>query len=185
MDHGSFQQGSSDAHELDLPLAIMLGAEDGDDGIGDSAVDAHDAGGHAQGKRMKCHTCEQVMQLEGVFQKCTHPEEEQREELAKKLGIEERQVKFWFQNRRTRKKVSDERREGVVLEDENEALLAENKALKYAMQDMICFVCSSPVVVPAEETVQQRYLRFLNKRLADELQEATAVLNQIAKDADA
>lgn len=40
-----------------------------------------------------------------VFERCTYLGGNQRVELAKKLGMEERQVKFWFQNRRTRKKV--------------------------------------------------------------------------------
>ncbi|KAF0909414.1 hypothetical protein E2562_036061 [Oryza meyeriana var. granulata] len=73
----------------------------------------------------------------------------------------------------------DEQQEGVVLQEENEVLLAEHKVLKEAIRDKICFTCDNPVV-PAIETVQQRYLRFQNMRLADELQHATAVFNQVA-----
>jgi len=40
-----------------------------------------------------------------VFKECPHPDEKQRLELSKRLCLETRQVKFWFQNRRTQMKV--------------------------------------------------------------------------------
>ena len=40
------------------------------------------------------------------FKNCAHPDEKQRLELGRRLGLESRQVKFWFQNRRTQLKVS-------------------------------------------------------------------------------
>jgi hypothetical protein len=41
-----------------------------------------------------------------LFKECPHPDEKQRGELSKRLGLDPRQVKFWFQNRRTQMKVS-------------------------------------------------------------------------------
>lgn len=40
-----------------------------------------------------------------MFKECPHPDEKQRLELSRRLCLETRQVKFWFQNRRTQMKV--------------------------------------------------------------------------------
>jgi hypothetical protein len=40
-----------------------------------------------------------------VFLECPHPDDDVRLKLAKKLGMDASQVKFWFQNRRSAKKV--------------------------------------------------------------------------------
>lgn len=42
-----------------------------------------------------------------MFKESPHPDEKQRAQLSRQLGLELRQVKFWFQNRRTFMKVSD------------------------------------------------------------------------------
>lgn len=39
------------------------------------------------------------------FKECPHPDEKQRLDLSRRLGLETKQVKFWFQNRRTQMKV--------------------------------------------------------------------------------
>jgi Homeodomain len=41
-----------------------------------------------------------------LFKESPHPDEKQRQQLSKQLGLSARQVKFWFQNRRTQMKVS-------------------------------------------------------------------------------
>ena len=41
-----------------------------------------------------------------MFKECPHPDENQRLHLSRELGLEPRQIKFWFQNRRTQMKVS-------------------------------------------------------------------------------
>src|SRR5688572_1870155 len=40
-----------------------------------------------------------------LFQLSAHPDDPTRQELADKIGLEARQVKFWFQNQRTKTKV--------------------------------------------------------------------------------
>lgn len=41
-----------------------------------------------------------------LFKESPHPDEKQRQQLSEKLGLSCRQIKFWFQNRRTQIKVS-------------------------------------------------------------------------------
>ncbi|KAF2314748.1 hypothetical protein GH714_033429 [Hevea brasiliensis] len=38
------------------------------------------------------------------FKECPHPDDNQRRQLSKELGLEPRQIKFWFQNKRTQTK---------------------------------------------------------------------------------
>lgn len=40
-----------------------------------------------------------------LFKDCPHPDEKQRLQLSRELGLAPRQIKFWFQNRRTQMKV--------------------------------------------------------------------------------
>jgi hypothetical protein len=40
-----------------------------------------------------------------MFKECPHPDEKQRLQLSRELGLAPRQIKFWFQNRRTQMKV--------------------------------------------------------------------------------
>ena len=39
------------------------------------------------------------------FKEFPHPDDKQRKELSRELGLEPLQVKFWFQNKRTQMKV--------------------------------------------------------------------------------
>lgn len=39
------------------------------------------------------------------FKECPHPDDKQRKQLSRELGLEPLQVKFWFQNKRTQMKV--------------------------------------------------------------------------------
>lgn len=43
-----------------------------------------------------------------LFKECPHPDDKQRLKLSHDLGLKPRQVKFWFQNRRTQMKVHDQ-----------------------------------------------------------------------------
>ncbi|KAG5052278.1 hypothetical protein JHK87_004476 [Glycine soja] len=52
--------------------------------------------------RKKCyhrHTHQQIQELESLFKECPYPDEKQRLELSRRLNLEMRRVKFWFQNR--------------------------------------------------------------------------------------
>lgn len=41
-----------------------------------------------------------------MFKECPHPDEKQRLHLSREVGLDPRQIKFWFQNRRTQMKVT-------------------------------------------------------------------------------
>ncbi|KAG6593468.1 Homeobox-leucine zipper protein GLABRA 2, partial [Cucurbita argyrosperma subsp. sororia] len=73
-------------------------------------------------KRKNRHTSEQIREMEKVFKESPHPDEKQRQKLSENLGLHSKQIKFWFQNRRTQIKVSLERQEMEKLREENQAL---------------------------------------------------------------
>ena len=43
--------------------------------------------------------------MASFFKECPHPDDKQRKELSRELGLEPLQLKFWFQNKRTQMKV--------------------------------------------------------------------------------
>ncbi|KAF9689626.1 hypothetical protein SADUNF_Sadunf01G0111900 [Salix dunnii] len=57
-------------------------------------------------KRYHRHTERQIQEMEAMFKECPHPDDKQRMRLSQELGLHPRQVKFWFQNRRTQMKVN-------------------------------------------------------------------------------
>ncbi|KAK4838057.1 hypothetical protein QYF36_010637 [Acer negundo] len=76
----------------------------GDDLDANDHQDAHDDDQEPPRKKSHRHTSRQIQVLESFFQEFPHPDENQRTELSEKLGLECRQIKFWFQNRRTQMK---------------------------------------------------------------------------------
>ncbi|XP_023513617.1 homeobox-leucine zipper protein GLABRA 2-like [Cucurbita pepo subsp. pepo] len=87
-------------------------------------------------KRKNRHTSEQIREMEKVFKESPHPDEKQRQKLSENLGLHSKQIKFWFQNRRTQIKVSLERQE-------MEKLREENQALKEMINKSSCLKCCS------------------------------------------
>ncbi|CAO2821144.1 unnamed protein product [Amaranthus hypochondriacus] len=119
-------------------------------------------------KRYHRHTPQQIQELENFFKNCAHPDEKQRLDIGRRLGLESRQVKFWFQNRRTQLKSQMERHENVVLKQEYDRLRHENIALKDAIRNPMCQNCGGPNIL-GEISMEQNHLRVENVRLKDEL----------------
>lgn len=125
-------------------------------------------------KRYHRHTPQQIQELEALFKECPHPDEKQRLELSRRLCLETRQVKFWFQNRRTQMKTQLERHENSILRQENDKLRAENMSIREAMRNPICTNCGGPAMI-GDISVEEQHLRIENARLKDELDRVCAL----------
>ncbi|KAL8500100.1 hypothetical protein ACS0TY_019917 [Phlomoides rotata] len=125
-------------------------------------------------KRYHRHTPQQIQELESLFKECPHPDEKQRLELSRRLSLETRQVKFWFQNRRTQMKTQIERHENSILRQENDKLRSENMSIREAMRNPMCTNCGGPAVI-GEVSLEEQHLRIDNARLKDELDRVCAL----------
>ncbi|KAJ6807559.1 homeobox-leucine zipper protein ROC5-like [Iris pallida] len=141
------------------------GSDNLDGGSGDDQLDLENP---RKKKRYHRHTPQQIQELEGLFKECPHPDEKQRLELSRRLNLESRQVKFWFQNRRTQMKTQIERHENSILKQENDKLRAENMQIKEAMRNPMCGNCGGPAML-GEVSLEEQHLRIENARLKDEL----------------
>ncbi|XP_020573166.1 homeobox-leucine zipper protein ROC6-like [Phalaenopsis equestris] len=128
-------------------------------------------------KRYHRHTPQQIQELEALFKECPHPDEKQRMELSKRLNLDPRQVKFWFQNRRTQMKTQIERHENSILRSENDKLRAENLTIREAMRSPVCGSCGSPAML-GEVSLEEQQLRIENARLKDELDRVCALASR-------
>ncbi|RLN23705.1 homeobox-leucine zipper protein ROC5-like isoform X2 [Panicum miliaceum] len=99
--------GSGAARDADAENDSRSGSDhlDAMSGGGEDEDDAEPGNPRKRKKRYHRHTPQQIQELEALFKECPHPDEKQRGELSRRLGLDPRQVKFWFQNRRTQMKV--------------------------------------------------------------------------------
>ncbi|CDY18903.1 BnaC04g04470D [Brassica napus] len=125
-------------------------------------------------KRYHRHTPQQIQELESVFKECPHPDEKQRLDLSRRLNLDTRQVKFWFQNRRTQMKTQIERHENSLLRQENDKLRAENMSVREAMRNPMCGNCGASA----------HQLRIENSRLKDELDRLCALAGKFINRSD-
>ncbi|RYR37587.1 hypothetical protein Ahy_A09g042464 isoform A [Arachis hypogaea] len=151
----------------------------GSDNFEGASGDDQDAGDDQprRKKRYHRHTPHQIQELETFFKECPHPDEKQRLDLSKRLGLENKQVKFWFQNRRTQMKTQLERHENIMLRQENEKLRAENSLMKEAMSNPVCNNCGGPAI-PGQISFEEHQIRIENARLRDELNRICALANK-------
>ncbi|PUZ50027.1 hypothetical protein GQ55_6G026600 [Panicum hallii var. hallii] len=127
-------------------------------------------------KRYHRHTQHQIQELEAFFKEFPHPDDKQRKELSRELGLEPLQVKFWFQNKRTQMKTQQERQENTQLRAENEKLRAENARYKDALTNAACPNCGGPATaVIGEMSFDEHHLRIENMRLRDEIDRISAI----------
>lgn len=141
---------------------------------GGSGEDHEEANPRPTKKRYHRHTVHQISEMERVFKECPHPDEKQRQELSRELKLSPRQIKFWFQNKRTQMKAQHERQDNSVLRAENEKLKAENFALRDAVRHVSCPNCGGPANL-AEMSFEEQQLRIENVRLREEIERITAM----------
>ncbi|KAM6586979.1 hypothetical protein CsatA_009584 [Cannabis sativa] len=151
----------------------------GSDNLEGASGDDQDAGDDQPPRKKKYHrhTPHQIQELESFFKECPHPDEKQRLELSRRLSLETKQVKFWFQNRRTQMKTQLERHENIILRQENDKLRAENNMIKDAMSNPMCNQCGGPAI-PGQISFEEHQLRIENARLKDELSRICSLANK-------
>ncbi|KAL2533075.1 Homeobox-leucine zipper protein HDG11 [Abeliophyllum distichum] len=147
----------------------------GGGGIGGSSGDHHDASDpHRRKKRYHRHTAHQIQRLEAMFKDCPHPDEKIRLQLSRELNLHPRQIKFWFQNRRTQLKAQHERADNCALRAENDKIRCENIAIREALKNVICPSCGGPPVTEDPYFDEQK-LRIENAQLKEELDRVSSI----------
>ncbi|KAL3817912.1 hypothetical protein ACJIZ3_003817 [Penstemon smallii] len=131
----------------------------------------------AKKKRYHRHTARQIQEMESLFKECPHPDDKQRLKLSQELGLKPRQVKFWFQNRRTQMKAQQDRQDNVVLRAENDSLKNENYRLQSALRNIVCPNCGGPAML-GEMGYDEQQLRIENARLKEEFERVCCLVTQ-------
>lgn len=181
------QQGAPGASEQsDLAARMMRleeqeldsnrsGSENAEGAVsGDDLQDPTAGGRPSKKKRYHRHTQHQIQEMESFFKQCPHPDDKQRKELSRELGLEPLQVKFWFQNKRTQMKNQHERHENSLLRAENEKLRAENMRFKDALANASCPNCGGPAAL-GEMSFDEHHLRIENARLREEIDRISGI----------
>ncbi|GLT32674.1 hypothetical protein SLA2020_073220 [Shorea laevis] len=130
-------------------------------------------------KKYHRHTAEQIREMETLFKESPHPDEKQRQQLSKQLGLAPRQVKFWFQNRRTQIKAIQERHENSLLKQEMEKLRDENKAMRETINKACCPNCGMATTSrDSALTTEEQQLRIENAKLKAEVEKLRAAIGK-------
>ncbi|XP_073122598.1 homeobox-leucine zipper protein GLABRA 2 isoform X2 [Henckelia pumila] len=131
-------------------------------------------------KKYHRHTPSQIREMEALFKESPHPDEKQRLHLSKHLGLHPRQVKFWFQNRRTQIKAIQERHESSLLKTEIEKLRQETKALREAVKKTSCPNCgfSNSAKDAVTSTGEDQKLRLENAKLKAEVERLMTMMGK-------
>ncbi|XP_058210644.1 homeobox-leucine zipper protein HDG2-like isoform X2 [Rhododendron vialii] len=144
------------------------------DGGGGSGADDPEPNQRKRKKRYHRHTQHQIQEMEAFFKECPHPDDKQRKELSRELGLEPLQIKFWFQNKRTQMKMQHERHDNTHLRNENDKLRTENLRYRDALGNSSCPSCGGPTAL-GEMSYDEQQLRMENSRLRDEIDRMAAI----------
>ncbi|XP_068652610.1 homeobox-leucine zipper protein GLABRA 2 [Aristolochia californica] len=141
--------------------------------------DGAEKGKNKKRKKYHRHTAQQIREMEALFKESPHPDEKQRQQLSKQLGLAPRQIKFWFQNRRTQIKAIQERHENSLLKTEIEKLRDENISLRETIKNARCPNCDfASNSGDAAVTTEEQQLRIENARLKVEIEKLRAAVGK-------
>ncbi|KAK8921912.1 Homeobox-leucine zipper protein ROC2 [Platanthera zijinensis] len=146
----------------------------GSENVEGASGDEQDPNTRPRKKRYHRHTQHQIQEMEAFFKECPHPDDKQRKELSRELGLEPLQVKFWFQNKRTQMKTQHDRQENAGLRAENEKLRNENLRYKDALSNASCPNCGGPAAL-GEMSFDEHHLRIENSRLREEIDRISGI----------
>ncbi|KDP37249.1 hypothetical protein JCGZ_06305 [Jatropha curcas] len=170
--------------EISSENSGLMRSRSDDDFEGEGEHDDEDGGGDDKNKKKKRkkyhrHTAEQIREMEALFKESPHPDEKQRQQLSKQLGLAPRQVKFWFQNRRTQIKAIQERHENSLLKTEMEKLREENKAMRETINKACCPNCGMATTSrDTALTTEEQQLRIENAKLKVEVEKLRTALGK-------
>ncbi|XP_023635531.1 homeobox-leucine zipper protein HDG6 isoform X2 [Capsella rubella] len=123
--------GQGDFNEFGNIFKTILGStEDEESNIIDAMNCDNDGDDGGRMRRSFRHTAFQIQELETFYEGNPLPTSDQRNELGQRLNLEARQVKFWFQNKRSQEKVNKECLENICLIENNERLLEAQDELR-------------------------------------------------------
>ncbi|KAL1195452.1 Homeobox-leucine zipper protein HDG9 [Cardamine amara subsp. amara] len=124
------------------------------------------------------HSNHQIQRLEAYFKDCPHPDESQRRQLGEELNLKPKQIKFWFQNKRTQAKTHSEKADNASLREENMRIREENEALQAALKSVLCPPCGGPSFERHDRELILHQLRLENAHLKQEYEKLSSHLKQ-------
>ncbi|KAL9279756.1 Homeobox-leucine zipper protein HDG9 [Arabidopsis thaliana] len=140
-------------------------------------VDANTNNRHEK-KGYHRHTNEQIHRLETYFKECPHPDEFQRRLLGEELNLKPKQIKFWFQNKRTQAKSHNEKADNAALRAENIKIRRENESMEDALNNVVCPPCGGRGPGREDQLRHLQKLRAQNAYLKDEYERVSNYLKQ-------
>ncbi|RID41894.1 hypothetical protein BRARA_J01818 [Brassica rapa] len=129
-------------------------------------------------KNYNRHSNHQIQRLEAYFKECHHPDDSQRLKLGEELKLKPKQIKFWFQNKRTQAKTQSEKADNAALRTENMKIRRENEALQAALNTVTCPPCGGPRPGKGERTLYLQNLRTHNTYLREERDRLSSLVNK-------
>ncbi|XP_024014666.1 homeobox-leucine zipper protein HAT5-like [Eutrema salsugineum] len=122
-------------------------------------------------------TTEQVNLLEKSFGEENKLEPERKIELARKLGLPQRQVAVWFQNRKARCKIKQTERDYDILKAcydsllaKHETVISENEKLKSKVLNL------TQMLLPATNQTQRNFQDKISSKSDETMSSSTSLI---------